>query len=229
MVITIDGPAASGKSTIAQKLAKKLGFYFVSSGYLYRALAYLILRSKKYTIDQLTSLSKEEIDQIADPQRLIYCYTPDAGISITFDSEDITHKLKDQSVDNGASIISVNPNVREALMKFQHSLAQNHDLILEGRDSGSKVFPNAQVKFFLTATPKIRAERWQKDQAQRNNGMSFDEALERVVERDVRDTTRAIAPLIVPTGAIGIDNSHLTQEQALAIMLEYIEKKRGTT
>lgn len=226
MVITIDGPAASGKSTIAQRLAKKLGFYFVSSGYLFRALSYLVLKTKKFSLEQLATLTKKEIDELVNPQRLAYCYDPNTGISVSFNGIAITDKLKDKTVDEGASIIGTNPDVRQALLEFQHALAEQHDLVLEGRDSGSVVFPNAQIKFFLTASLNERAKRYQKDQEQRGNSMTFDQALERIVERDVRDTTRAIAPLIVPHGAIGIDNTHLSTEQTLELMMEYIEKKR---
>ena len=222
MVITIDGPSASGKSTIAQALAKKLGFYFVASGYLYRALAYLLVYKKNYSLDALSTVSNQDITELIDPEKLLYCYTPEKGPEIVVDGITITTKLKSPTIDEAASILGTNSNVRAALMGFQRMLAKNYNLILEGRDSGSVVFPNADVKFYLTATPQVRAKRYQEDQSKKGKILSFDEALSLTLERDFRDTTRAIAPLIIPKGAIGIDNSNLTHQQTMEIMLSYI-------
>lgn len=220
MIITIDGPTASGKSTIARLLAEKLDFYYINTGLLYRALAYLLMQQKKYTYDMLACPKPEDIEAIIDLQCLVYTYSD--GPHISFDNEDITSFLKDVSLDKAASIVSTVPFVREMLLKFQRDIAKRHNVVAEGRDTGSVVFPHADHKFYLKAKLTVRAQRWLQMQQLRGNILTLEEAIKTISERDERDSKRTIAPLTIPQGAIVLDNSDMSQEETLQTFLKII-------
>ncbi len=222
MIITIDGPVASGKSTISRILADKLEYYYVCSGLIYRAIAYVLVNHYGYTPETLASVSVEDVMKCADPKRLQYSYDGLSQERIFFDHEDITSYLKDKFVDNITSLVSVNKDVRKAVTALQRDIADNHNVIVDGRDVGSVVFPNAQLKFFVTASVAVRAERWRKDQERYNNYVSHEQAVKLITERDERDKNRVIAPLIVPENAIVIDTSDLTIDQTIEKMIKYI-------
>ena len=222
MIITIDGPVASGKSTISRILADKLEYYYICSGLIYRAIAYVLVNHYGYTPETLSSVRVEDVMQCADPKRLQYSYDELSQERIFFDHEDITSYLKDKFIDNITSLVSVNKDVRKAVTLLQRDIADNHNVIIDGRDVGSVVFPNAQLKFFVTASVAVRAERWRKDQERYNNYVSLEEAIRLITERDERDKKRALAPLIVPEDAIIIDTSDVTVEQAVEKMMEHI-------
>jgi cytidylate kinase len=222
MIITIDGPVASGKSTISRILADKLEYYYVCSGLIYRAIAYVLVNHYGYTPETLASVSVEDVMKCADSKRLQYSYDGLSQERIFFDHEDITSYLKDKFVDNITSLVSVNKDVRKAVTALQRDIADNHNVIVDGRDVGSVVFPQAEYKFFITASVEVRAERWRKDQERYNNYVAHDEAVKLITERDERDKNRVIAPLIVPENAIVVDTSDLTIDQTIEKMMEYI-------
>lgn len=228
MIITIDGPTASGKSTIARSLAQQLGFYYVATGMLYRALAYILTTTYHYTKQDLQHPDMNVVQSCLQADRLVYKYDPVKGALITFEGVDITSQLKTPLIDEYSSIISAHEKVRERMVALQRILANHYDVIVEGRDCGSVVFPNADVKFFVTATLTVRAERWRFDQVAKGNKVSFEQAFQMVKERDFRDEQRAASPLIIPDGAVVVDNSYLSKEQTLAYMLEVIKKKKGS-
>jgi cytidylate kinase len=222
MIITIDGPVASGKSTISRILADTLEYYYVCSGLIYRAIAYVLVERYGYTPETLASVRAEDLAACIDPKRLQYSYDGLSQERIFFDHEDITSYLKDKFIDNITSLVSVNKDVRKAVTALQRSIAGNHNIIIDGRDVGSVVFPDAELKFFVTASVPVRAERWRKDQERYNNYVSHDEAIALITERDERDKNRTIAPLVVPKNAITIDTSTLTVDQTIEKMMEYI-------
>lgn len=222
MIITIDGPVASGKSTVSRILADKLELYYICSGLIYRAIAYLLVNRYGYTPETLAHVRKEDLEQCTSPQRLQYNYDTLSQERIFFDHEDITAYLKDKFIDHITSMVSVDKNVRKAVTAIQRDIADDHDIVIDGRDVGSVVFPNAQLKFFITASVAVRAERWRKDQERYDNYVSADEAVALVTERDERDKKRTIAPLVVPQNAITIDTSHVTIEQTVEKMMKYI-------
>ena len=222
MIITIDGPVASGKSTISRTLADKLEYYYVCSGLIYRAIAYLLVGRFGYTPETLASVRKEDLAQCVDPERLQYSYDGLSHERIFFDHEDITSYLKDKFIDNITSLVSVNKDVRKAVTSLQHTIADDYNVIIDGRDVGSVVFPNAQLKFFITASVAVRAERWRKDQERYNNYVSHEDAIALITERDDRDKNRAIAPLIIPQNAIIIDTSTATINQTIEKMMQYV-------
>jgi len=228
MIITIDGPTASGKSTASRALADSLNFYYICSGLIYRAVAYLLVNRCGYTPEELMSLHTEDIEQCADASRLQYSYDGLSQERVFFDQEDITVYLKDKFIDKISSIVSVNKEVRQAVTNIQRTIADDHNIVIDGRDVGSVVFPHAEIKFFVTASIPVRAERWRKDQERYGNNLSFDEAIALITDRDERDKNRTIAPLVVPRNAIVIDTSDLTKEQTIEKMLEYINTYRSS-
>jgi len=226
MVITIDGPTASGKSTVARLLAKKLGFYYLNTGYLYRAVAYLLINNCSYTDDNLKNPDPVDLEQYVDPNRLIYDYDENYKEKILFDGMDITPFLKTSFIDKSASIVSANKLVRELLLEVQRVAGKKFDLVAEGRDIGSVVFPDADVKIYLTASVNTRAERWRAEQLEKGNTFSFEEAVNIVKDRDKRDREREISPLIIPDDAIVIDDTDLDIQQTLEKVLECIREAK---
>ena len=226
MIITIDGPTASGKSTLGRLLAEELSFYYLNSGALFRAVAYLLLEKSNYTLDDMHNPKPEDIDLYLDLSRLVYKYDAKNNEQVIFDSVDIWPLLKSSLLDQAASILSTNVYLREALLKAQRIIAEKNDVVVDGRDSGSVVFPHAQVKFFLTASLEERAKRWRHLQAERGNDFTLEEAIVKVSERDKRDKERKFSPLIVPENAVNIDSSHMSINQVLDKMLEIVEQQK---
>jgi cytidylate kinase len=224
MIITIDGPVASGKSTVSRMLAQALGYYYLNSGALYRALGYVLVHQYGYTLENIAHPTCADIMICFDPHRFLYQYDAQHQERIFFDGINITPYLKDRMMDKIASIVSVNEQVRTAVTQIQRDIARKHDVVTDGRDVGSVVFPHAEVKFFVTASVEVRAQRWRRDQEKYGNHIAEQEAIELIADRDNRDMHRTIAPLIVPPGAMVIDTSDLTIEQTVMKMVKHIKK-----
>jgi len=211
MIITIDGPVASGKSSVAQLLAERLGFYHVNTGLLYRAVAYVECEklSLEAALDDISSIT----------------YTFQNGQPVVqYRLQDITPYLKEARFDQAASRVSANPLVRKALLEVQHAMGKKFNIIADGRDCGSVVYPDADYKFFLTAPLKTRTVRMAKYLCQKTGKIQDVAAIgAHIAERDTRDSERAIAPLCVPAGAIVIDNGEMTIEQTVDVMVGYIK------
>lgn len=220
MIITIDGPSASGKSSAARLLAQKLGLKHLNSGLLFRALAYILITYFDYTQENLIYVKKEDIDKILSNN---FEYLSENGIGkIIYNQRDLTPFLKAQKIDQVASILSTVSYVREVLLNYQRHYALENSLVVDGRDAGSVVFPNAQVKIFLTASPEVRAQRWHDFMLQKGKKYTFKESLNEINIRDQRDKMRTDAPLIIPEDAIVIDNSNLNSSQTLDKIMSYI-------
>lgn len=224
MIITIDGPAASGKSTLARALAKKLDFYYLNTGLLYRAVAYLLINNCAYENNKLRDPDNLDLDMYIDKDRLVYKYDKESKEQIFFDDQDITPFLKTSFIDEGASIISTNKRVRQLLLNVQRVVAQKHDLVVDGRDTGSVVFPEAEVKIYLSAGEKVRADRWKEYQEKNGNIFSEGEARNIIADRDRRDKEREVAPLVIPDDAIFLDNSKLEVDETVEQIMTYIQK-----
>ena len=220
MIITIDGPTASGKSTVAQLLSEKLSFYYLNSGFLYRGLSYILMKNK-IDENEVEKFSDNFFKEILDPKKFIYEYDPEFKAKIIYENCEITNFLKVPEIDKFSSCISKLPKIRISLLDFQRNLANNNSLVAEGRDCGTVVFPNAHYKFFLTADLEIRAKRWQKDQILKGNNFSLDNAIEIIHQRDERDTKREISPCKPAQDAIMINNSSLNLEETLKELLKY--------
>jgi len=229
MIITIDGPAASGKSTIGRMIAKNLGYYYLCSGLLFRALAYLLVNKEIYKEDNLRNPHADDVGIYLDTERLLYHYEDQFQERIFFDGVDITPHLKNRFIDKMASVLSSSKPIRKLLAKLQRHIARKYDdIVVEGRDVGSVVFPDATVKFFLTASLELRAERWRQQQAKISKIFSHEQAMEIVNERDKRDEAREFDPLIIPDDALIIDNSYMSPEETLEKILILMHKKLNT-
>lgn len=226
MIITIDGPSISGKTSIARMLARKLRFEYLSSGSLFRGLAYILVHQFGYHESQLENPTVVDIRHALRMGNLEYRYSYESGEQILWQGKDITLLLADQKIGKYASIIGTNQEVRNALAQLQHEIADDKDIVTDGRDAGSVIFPQAHIKFFLTASLDVRAERWKKNQKEIDRDLSYEQAVQEITERDERDSNRIIAPLRIPEQAIIIDNSNLTKEQVLQKLMQEIQKKR---
>lgn len=197
MIITIDGPAGSGKSTAARALAERLGFQFLDTGAMYRVVTYVC---KRENID----LS----DEPAVARRAAEIAIQFASHRVFADSEEVTDAIRTVQVTQGTSVVAVNAAVRALLSTLQRNAAAGQNIVTEGRDQGTVVFPEAECKFFLTATPEERARRRQHDLQRTGHHVSLEEILAQQTERDRRDEQRAVAPLKPAADAILIDTSH---------------------
>jgi cytidylate kinase len=199
MIITIDGPSASGKSTIARLLSQELDFFYLNTGMLYRAFAYAVLHP------QINPQHITEADVIEIITHLEYHYQQ-GNARVLLHNSDITALLENKTIDQAASQISALPIVRKHIDAWQHALVGGHNSVIDGRDSGSVVFAHAEHKFYVTASDEVRAQRWLAKQHEQGNEFDFVYALEQIQSRDRRDMERATAPLVVPVGATVIMN-----------------------
>ncbi|HBL98854.1 TPA: (d)CMP kinase [Candidatus Dependentiae bacterium] len=225
MVVTIDGPVASGKSTVAKRLASELGFYYLYTGLLYRAIAYVLVHHKGYSDQELKAPLQADLDDILKDGRLDYSYEANEP-AVYFDGENITPYLKTREIDGWSSLSSADPRVRHAIFEMQVRIGKLYNVVADGRDTGSVVFPDALCKFYLTAEPRVRALRWQQDQAKAGVSYTLDECERIVNERDQRDITRVHSPLIQAVGAHRIDNSNLSIDETVAMMKRLVVAAR---
>jgi cytidylate kinase len=232
MIITIDGPVASGKSSVAKALAKELKIYYLYTGLLYRAVAYVLrerLKKKKGRRvfekefeDFVEKFTEEDFSFI---KNICYDYGKSDGEKrpyIFYENEEITDKLYDISLDQPASIISAKKSVREALIDLQRSVAEQYSIVADGRDCGSVVFPDAEHKFYLTASSQVRAQRLMLDMRRDAGKKTFEQVKASLEERDRRDKEREVSPLIVPENATVIDNSNLNLKETIEKFLSYL-------
>jgi cytidylate kinase len=209
-VITIDGPTASGKGTVAHKVADKLGFHLLDSGALYRLTALQALRRQ-------TSLGDEHaLAKLAEHLHIHF-----SGDAIFLSSENVTDAIRAEEVGNTASKIAALPAVRQALFGLQLGFRKAPGLVADGRDMGTVIFPHAQLKVFLTASVEARAERRYKQLIGKGISANMDDLLMDLKARDDRDTHRAIAPLVPAEGAHVLDTSDMTVETAVEQVLEW--------
>jgi cytidylate kinase len=216
MIVTIDGPAGSGKSTAARQLAERLGFDFLDTGAMYRAVA---LHSLALGVD-LNDV--ERIAQIAHRMEI------DAvGPIVLVDGRDVTAAIRTPEVTSAASQVAAIPEVRTAMVRLQRKAAEGRDVVSEGRDQGTVVFPNAECKFYLTADPNERARRRRLELAAQGEQIAFEDLLRQILERDTRDETRDTAPLRAADDALRIDTSNLSPDETVRHMEAVVREKIG--
>ncbi len=210
-VITIDGLASSGKTSISKKLSKVLGYYFLDSGILYRSVAFV----------QLERNLVDEFDLLESVQRdLKLSNDQDNKYRVLFNEKDITDMLYSEDIGTQASIVSQTKKIRDYLMSMQHSCAKLPGLVANGRDMGTKVFPQAQLKLFITADLEIRAERRYNQLVDTGVDISLSEVKKSLEDRDKSDRNRKISPLIAANDAVEIDSSNLNIDRILDKILE---------
>ena len=212
-MITIDGPTASGKGTVAQQVASALGFHYLDSGALYRLTALSALR-KELALDDEPALEK-----IAGQLPCRF-----DGEQIWLGDDEVSHTIRAEAVGNAASKIATLPAVRTALLALQQGFSQPPGLVADGRDMGTVVFPEANLKIFLTASVEARAQRRYKQLIDKGFSASMSDLVRDLSERDARDTGRSTAPLLPAQGAYLLDTSELTVDQAVAEVLRQYAK-----
>jgi CMP/dCMP kinase len=215
MIIAIDGPSGAGKSTLGKMLAKKLGLLYLDTGAMYRAVAFAVIEKGESCSDPINA------SEIARDSQIELTGEPE-NLQIKLNGRDISTEIRSKEIAQAASVVSTNSAVRKILVKHQQELGKYGGGVLEGRDIGTVVFPDADIKFFLTARPEERARRrFIEDQA-RGSAMTYEQTLEEINQRDKRDVSREDSPLSIAEGAVVIDTSGMTLEEILELMLQKI-------
>lgn len=216
--IALDGPAGAGKSTLAKAAAKKLGFIYVDTGALYRAVGLKFSRAGfdtelKCDIDEMLKTTSVDIRFIGKEQHVF------------LDGEDVNSLIRTPEISMMASAVSAKPPVRAFLLELQRKLARENNVIMDGRDIGTVVLPDATVKLFVTAKPETRADRRYKELTEKGMEVNYDDILEDIKTRDYNDSHRAVAPLKVAEGGIVFDTDDLDFEASLTELLKIIDKE----
>ena len=220
IAVAIDGPSGAGKSTIARKVAGELGFLYIDTGALYRSIGYYVLKKggdpeKKEDVEAALAGIRLELRHADGVQRVF------------LNGEDVSDQIRTPAVSMAASHVSVFPAVRAFLLELQRKMAREHNVIMDGRDIGTVVLPEAELKIFLTATPEDRARRRYEELVEKGEAVTFDEVLKDVIQRDYNDTHRDIAPLRQAEDAVLTDTTGFELPQSVALIRSLVEKKLG--
>jgi cytidylate kinase len=216
IVVAIDGYSSCGKSTLAKALAKKLHFIYVDSGAMYRAVALYFIRN---------NVDLQNQQQVIEALKNIHLnfHSRDYETHITLNDEEVSEEIRQMPVSDKVSAVAAIHEVRVEMVKQQQRMGRSKNIVMDGRDIGTAVFPNAQIKIFMTADPKIRAERRYKEMLPKNPSITLEEVFENIAHRDYRDTTRTESPLVRAKDAIILDNTNLSPEQQLQFALDKVE------
>ena len=221
MIITIDGPAGTGKSSVSKAVAERLGYDFLDTGAMYRAIGLEAVRRKADLSDQ------RELAFIAKHCRIEFDWTQKPP-EVLLNAEPVSHLLRGAQVTSAASHVAVVPAIREQLVAQQQRIGlARPNLVTEGRDQGSVVFPDAELKFYLDATPQERARRRVAQLRARGEFVDHQEILTQIMTRDHRDSTRSTGPLAIPKGAQAIDTTLLTEQQVVDLIVNKAKALRG--
>lgn len=216
MNIAIDGPSGVGKSTIAKQLANDLNISYLDTGAMYRGVGYFVIErgikpeDVKGVLSVLDDINMDVINR--------------NGQKIIINSKDVTPYIRENNISMAASTVSKIPEVRIKLVELQRKIAQKNDCVLDGRDICSYVLPNAEFKFFMTASSEIRAERRFKELKEKGSNLSYEEILKDIEARDLQDTTRAFAPLKATSDSIIVDTSNMSIDDVISVFKGYICK-----
>ena len=219
--IAIDGPAGAGKSTIARRLAKELGYYYVDTGAIYRTVAYFF---------DLWGIAPKDIDGITryiDELTVNIEYDEDGLQHMIMNGMDVTDSIRTQEIGQKASLVSAHAIVREALLDMQRDVAKEYNVIMDGRDIGTVVLPKANVKIFLTASPEVRAKRRTDELIAKGQKANYDTVLKEIIQRDYQDTHRPIAPLKMAKESVKVDTSDMSIEQVVDTIRAIVNEKIG--
>jgi CMP/dCMP kinase len=223
LIIAIDGPVGSGKSTLARRVAQMLGYVYVDTGAMYRALALKALRSGLRlddNDDNLVALARDtRIDLRAE----------EGNQRVFLDHEDVTTAIRTPEVSQAASKLAVNAGVRHVLVAEQRRAGEQGGVVMEGRDIGSVVFPDAQLKIFLTASPETRADRRWREHQQKGDAIDLQRTLEEIRERDRRDQARATSPLVRAADAVVVDSTAMDPEEVARLVVMLAQNQAGAS
>lgn len=217
--IAIDGPSGSGKSTLAKNLSKKLGFVYVDTGALYRAVALYMVRTETDIKDA------EAVTARLSELNVEFKHDESGAQHVFLNGEDVNGLIRTPQISMAASAVSAISSVRAFLLDTQRGIAKTQNVIMDGRDIGTVIFPDAQVKIFLTAGSDARAERRCEELLAKGQAVNLEEVKRDMRKRDTNDRNRAEAPAIAAADAVVVDNSDFTQEQTLAVAMEIIAQK----
>ena len=218
--VAIDGPSGAGKSTLAKRLAGELGYVYVDTGAMYRAIGLYTLRQGK---DPKDSAAVEALL----PQINMEAKPAPGGQQMLLNGEDVTAEVRREEVGMAASAVSAHPAVRAFLLEKQREMARSQNVLMDGRDIGTVVLPDATVKIFLTAAAEARAQRRMKELVEKGQPKSFEAVLADVLQRDLQDSTRAAAPLKQAEDAIRLDTTYLDFDESFVRMKEIILRRAG--
>jgi len=216
MIIAIDGPAGAGKSTIAKNLAARLGFFYVDTGAMYRALTLKVIKNKLNFEDTKTLLELAHNTEISLRQQ------KDKKMRIFLDGDDVSEQIRAPELTQSVFKIARIPEIRELMVAWQREYGRDHSIVMEGRDIGTVVFPKAEKKFYLDATCQIRAQRRFKELKDKGVEADLEEIIRQIQQRDQRDKNRSCGPLKKAADAVYIDTSDLNITQVLEALLGYI-------
>jgi cytidylate kinase len=220
MIIAIDGPSGAGKSTLSRLLARELGLLYVDTGSMYRAVALAVTEAGVSTTDA------EAVAEIARRVAIQLSGDPDT-LQVRLDGRDVSDEIRAEQVTHTSSIISTIPEVRREMVRRQREMGEQGGVVLNGRDIGTVVFPDADVKFFLTAVPEERARRRLDEERPGLHDQTFDEMLADINARDRRDSTRQDSPLAIAEDAVVIDTTDLSIEEVFQRMLQVVRERGG--
>lgn len=215
MIVTIDGPSGVGKSTVTKELAARLGFEYLDTGAMFRAVALAMIRR---------GIALDDHAAVGAALEGLHVQLPPGRVLLN--GEDVSAAVRTPEVSQGASKVAVIASVRRFLAAEQRATASGRDIVCEGRDQGSFVFTDAAAKFFLTADPRVRAERRAIELREKGVAASVDEVLTDQAERDARDSLREIAPMVAAPDAVVVDTTHLTTEQVIESILTAVNQCR---
>ena len=217
--VAIDGPAGAGKSTLAKEAAKALGFLYVDTGAIYRTVALKALRAGADPSDAA------QIIPLLDGLNIVMDYGPDGEQRMFLAGEDVSQAIREHQVSGLASKVAAIPEVRNFLLEFQRKQAREHNVLMDGRDIGTVVLPNADVKIFLTAAAEERARRRLRDLELRGQQADYDTILRDIIQRDEQDRSRAVAPLKQAEDAVLLDTTKLNKAESLEALLSVIKER----
>jgi cytidylate kinase len=218
LIIAIDGPVGSGKSTVARRVAEMLGYAHLDSGAMYRGVAWKALR------DGVPLDSPAQLAALADVVR-IDLVPRDGRLQVILDGEDITDLIRTPAVSRAASIVAVVPGVRHPMVSEQRRAGAQGGVVMEGRDIGTVVFPRADLKIFLDASPEVRAARRRRELEEKGEALEFEKVLADVRERDRRDREREMSPLVRATDAVVVDNTAMDAEETARVIVLFAREK----
>lgn len=222
LTIAIDGFSSCGKSTVAKELARKLGYIYVDTGAMYRAVTLYCMRNGLISDDG--TVDNENLKKVIGNINISFSYNKMTGANATLlNGELVEDEIRRIEVSNKVSYVSRIDFVREQMVRLQQDMGRQGGIVMDGRDIGTVVFPNADLKIFMTATPEVRAQRRFDELTAKGEKVNFDEILENVNQRDYLDQHRDVSPLRQADDAIVLDNSHLTRDEQFAIILQMVE------
>jgi len=223
VIIAIDGYSSTGKSTIAKQLAKKFEFVYVDTGAMYRAVTLFAMRNGYVSNDGM--VSPDLINRL-DEIHLEFKFNKELGYGEMYlNNENVEREIRSIEVSNKVSFVSEISEVRKKLVQQQQEMGTKASLVMDGRDIGTVVYPNADIKLFITASAEVRAERRYKELTKKGDSVSYEEILENVVTRDRIDTTRKDSPLVKAGDAIEIDNSDMTMDEQFELISKLVAEK----